>query len=406
MTTSQREYGAIFSSKWRKILLPNACSCIWKTLPRVHRPSAQRIYSASVNTAKYSGGTTNTMNTEPRLLSRDAFREAVFQRTSHRCTVGICSATAQDAHHIIERRLFPDGGYYLDNGAALCARHHILAEQTLLTCDELREALGIRSVILPPHLYPDERYDKWGNVILPNGRRLMGELFDDESVRKILEPVLHLFDHRVKYPRTWHLPWSPSVSPDDRVLDADTVDGWRNTEVVITEKMDGECTTLYHDYLHARSVDYSSHVTRNWMRNYHAQFAHDIPVGMRICGENLSFRHSIHYTDLPMKFMVFSVWDGTRCLSWRDTLEWCTLLGLTPVPIVWCGLFDGDVRQLRRTAAGVEETDGREGYVIRPSRAFSLRDFSTVVGKYVRKNHVRTHGHWMRSHFVPNEVAK
>ena len=30
-----------------------------------------------------------------------------------------------DAHHIMDRRLWKDGGYYLSNGAALCSKHHL-----------------------------------------------------------------------------------------------------------------------------------------------------------------------------------------------------------------------------------------------------------------------------------------
>ena len=66
----------------------------------------------------------------------------------------ICGAPGQDAHHIIERRLFDDGGYYLDNGATLCAACHVKAEMTVLTCDAIRSAAGITQIVLPPHLYP------------------------------------------------------------------------------------------------------------------------------------------------------------------------------------------------------------------------------------------------------------
>lgn len=50
------------------------------------------------------------------LLTRDQFREGVFARDAHRCV--FCGRTAAetpegklDAHHIIERRLWGDGGY-------------------------------------------------------------------------------------------------------------------------------------------------------------------------------------------------------------------------------------------------------------------------------------------------------
>ena len=55
--------------------------------------------------------------------------------------------------------------------------------------------------------------------------------------------------NRIKYPRTPHLPFSPGRSDDDIGLGKVEFTG----EVVVTEKLDGENTTLYHDYLHART---------------------------------------------------------------------------------------------------------------------------------------------------------
>ena len=75
------------------------------------------------------------------LLSRDKFREGVFNRDKHKCVV--CGQPAQDAHHILERRLFASGGYFLENGASVCAEHHLDAEATTLSCDHLRELVGI-----------------------------------------------------------------------------------------------------------------------------------------------------------------------------------------------------------------------------------------------------------------------
>ncbi len=176
------------------------------------------------------------------LLTRDQFREGVFAREGHTCV--ICAAQAQDAHHIIERRLFPDGGYYLDNGASLCGEHHLQAEQTTLSADVIREKASITNIVLPPHLYRDQEYDKWGNPMLANGTRLKGDLFFDESVQKILAEggVLTLFTNHVKYPRTHHLPWSPGLTKDDRQMSVD--DPFKGQEVVATIKMDGENTSI------------------------------------------------------------------------------------------------------------------------------------------------------------------
>ena len=72
--------------------------------------------------------------------------------------------------------------------------------------------------------------------------------------------MLGQFTTRVRYPRTYHLPWAPGAIDDDRVLS--DVRSFEGQEVVVTAKMDGEQTTLYTDYLHARSVCWSLHPSR------------------------------------------------------------------------------------------------------------------------------------------------
>ena len=172
-----------------------------------------------------------------KLLTRDEFRNQVFERDNHHCVV--CYNPGQDSHHILERRLWNDGGYYIGNGATVCGDCHIKAEQTLISCDELREKAGITQIVLPEHMYGDLESEKWGNILLVSGRRLKGELFFDESVQKILSSggVLELFDEYVKYPRSMHLPWS-HPSKDDKVIK--NLDAFIGQEVVVTLKMDGE----------------------------------------------------------------------------------------------------------------------------------------------------------------------
>jgi hypothetical protein len=335
-----------------------------------------------------------------KLLSRDEFRAAVFNRDGDKCV--ICKAKAQDAHHIIERKLWSNGGYYLDNGASLCGIHHIEAEQTTLSCEQIREACGITHIILPEHLYRDQAYDKWGNPILPNGTRLHGDLFQDQSVQKILEQgnMLGLFTHFVKYPRSYHLPWSENVRSDDKV--------WWNTpligkDVVITMKMDGENTTMYSDHIHARSIESGNHPSRDRVKSMWGAIAQDIPPGWRICGENLFAKHSIHYQELPSYFLVFSVWNESNvCLSWDDTETWANLLGFKTVPVVYRGTFYKDIAIKGWPEWQKLFNDPSEGYVVRSADAFHYGDFRNNLNKFVRKNHVQTHGHWMRGQLIPN----
>lgn len=335
------------------------------------------------------------------LLSRDVFREKTFARDKYRCVV--CKAPAVDAHHILERRLFPDGGYYLENGASVCGPCHLKAETTEISCETLRTAIGITKFPIPPHLYSDQPYDKWGNPILPNGMRTKGELFHDTSVQKVLEPVLHLFTDYVKYPRTYHLPWSPGVTKDDRIMEG--LDNFKEGPVVVTVKMDGENSTLYKDYLHARSLNYEPHPSRGSLKALHASIAHDIPQGWRVCGENLYAKHSIAYSRLESHFQVFSIWDDRNvCLSWEETLEWASLLGLATVPTLYVGPWnEAHIRSLARSE---HDGDPCEGYVVRVAKRFAYGQFKTHVGKYVRADHVQTQGHWMRSMIEVNGLHK
>lgn len=346
---------------------------------------------------------------QPKLLTRDEFREAVFKRDNYQCVVCGASDVPLDAHHILERKLWGDGGYYIENGASVCEEHHIEAEQTVISCDALREKCGISRVVLPDHLYKDQMYDKWGNPILPNGQRMKGELFLDPSVQKILSPVLHLFTNRVKYPRTYHLPWSPGVTKDDRIIS--DLSCFQGQSVVVTAKMDGENTTMYRDGIHARSLEYDAHPSRAWVKSLHARIAHEIPENWRICGENLYAKHSIHYTNLSDLFLVFSIWDGLRCLPWKDTVEYAEVLGLRTVPVLVgeCTWEHGFDKELVALGSSLEKNglhgDPSEGYVVRLADEFAYGAFRRSAGKYVRANHVATSHHWRFEKLVPNLVG-
>ena len=60
---------------------------------------------------------------------RERFRNEVFERDEYKCV--ICGETENlDAHHIMDRRYFTNGGYVRHNGITLCQREcHLNAEQ-------------------------------------------------------------------------------------------------------------------------------------------------------------------------------------------------------------------------------------------------------------------------------------
>jgi len=305
------------------------------------------------------------------LLSRDSFREGVFKRDKHLCVV--CKSPAVDAHHLLDRKLFSDGGYYLDNGVSLCSACHIEAENGNITPQELREFAGINCMILPEGYDSNLSYDKWGKS----------------------------FPEYVKYPRTFHLPWSEKCSDDDKKL-IDTTH-FDRCEVVVSIKMDGENTTLYSDKNHARSLDSKNHPSRNWVKGLWASIAHEIPKGWRICGENLYAEHTIPYNNLASYFQVISIWDREWCMSWDETVEWCKLFDLETVPVFYRGIFDPYA--IKKAFPEEYNGDPTEGYVIRKADGFEYDRFDLSVAKFVSNKFViSSNEHWMQKKVVPNKL--
>ena len=328
-----------------------------------------------------------------KLLTRPQFKEAVFARDNHTCV--LCDLPANDAHHILDRQLWNDGGYYLDNGVSVCAEHHLACERTDVSIETLLKAANIKTRLAPLHMYVDQSYDKWGNCILSNGQRTKGELFYNENVQKIIKDHLHKFTDFVKYPRSYHLPWSVGVTNDDRIVN--TLTHFEGQRVVVTEKLDGENTSLYKDGIHARSVESKYHASRDWVKSFWAKFAYDIPASHRICGENMFALHSIKYDSLLSYFYGFSMWHEQICMSWDDTQEWFELLGIQSVPVLYDGVWD------EKLIKGLwNDSMTTEGYVVRVADSFHSKDFKTKLAKFVRKDHVQTSDHWMQAAIKQN----
>lgn len=206
----------------------------------------------------------------------------------------------------------------------------------------------------------------------------------------------------VKYPRTPHLPWSLSVSSDDKMLT--DLNHFNGKNVIVSIKMDGENTTMYNNGIHARSLDSKSHPSRDWVKGFWSAIKNDIPDGYRICGENLFAQHSISYNDLKSYFYGFSMWDGENCLSWKDTTEWFGLLGINPVTVIYQGQWNEDVIKELSTTLDLTK---HEGYVVRNSDTFKYQDFQTNVAKFVRENHVQPDSvHWFQKEVIPNKIIK
>lgn len=202
---------------------------------------------------------------------------------------------------------------------------------------------------------------------------------------------------RKKYPRTLHLPFSEGINSDDKVLKDTSI--FHGQRVIVTEKMDGENSTLYNDYFHARSLDSAHHPSRSWLKSFHSNISYLIKENERVCGENLFAKHSIEYENLESYFYGFSIWENDICLDWDATIIRFKELGITPVKILFDGIYD------EKTIKSLYKPNTQmEGFVVRLASKFRYEDFSKSVAKFVRKNHVQTDKHWMNQAVVPNKL--
>jgi hypothetical protein len=210
----------------------------------------------------------------------------------------------------------------------------------------------------------------------------------------------------IKYPRTFHLPWSEVITTDDKILP--NVDHFIDKNMIVNVKMDGENFSLYSDYCHARSIDSNTHPSRTWIKNLHARICYNIPYNWRVCGENLYAKHTIHYKYLDDYFMVFSIWDDKNaCLSWKETVEWCKLLDLKHVPILYEGQWDENL--IKHLYKPMFEQDQCEGYVVRLADSFTYGTFNHSVAKYVNgkfSEDIKNHQHWQFEKITINLCKK
>lgn len=203
-----------------------------------------------------------------------------------------------------------------------------------------------------------------------------------------------------KYPQTPHLPWSPGTTRDDKKLQS--TDHFNGQVVVITEKLDGENTTIAFNRIHARSCDSKDHPSRHWIKSNFAYLSRTLDPNYRICGENVFAEHSIPYENLESYFYGFSLWRNELCIAWEPTRTYFAQYFIVPVPVLYYGIWDEKICQAlmqERTEKGL-----MEGYVVRNINSFTMDNFDKNVAKYVRANHVQTDEHWLNKPLVKNKL--
>lgn len=205
-----------------------------------------------------------------------------------------------------------------------------------------------------------------------------------------------------KYGRTFHLPQSPGVSSDDKVLKS------LNTiielgDVVITEKMDGENCTIFSKGTYARSPDGKYHPSRDWIKSFSSSISHFLNDDERIVGEYLYAKHSIQYENLNSYFNGFAFIKNDIVSSWKDTLEIFNLFNITPVNVLYSGPLS---EKIIDKIINSMNFNTQEGFVVRPMCSFNENEQQFRMGKYVRKNHVQTNNHWMFEQIIKNKIKE
>lgn len=329
-----------------------------------------------------------------KLLTRDRFRESVLKRDRYKCI--ICKEPAIDCHHILDRKLFSDGGYYLSNGASLCTEHHLEAERCELTVEEIRGAAGITEIILPEGFDKGIVYDKWG--------------------QEVNEGIVSR-----KYGRTYHFNFSPGTTSDDRISHNYWDMVCKINNFILTEKLDGENNCLSEHGVYARS--HAATTESRWTQDIRQRWEvmkYDLKGGIQIFLENLYAIHSIEYKKLDQHYFVFAVRENGRCLGWEEVSWWAKQFDLPTVPvleIVQPGkLTEEQFKQKVLTFASCSselishnhimdevgnivnnEPCTREGIVGVNADEYLLRNFDKNCLKYVRAKHVKTDEHWTKN---------
>jgi len=357
-------------------------------------------------------------------MTRQEFREKCVKRDGGQCLVPGCGAEVTtdpdgpgEVHHIIERKLWNDGGYIPDNGACVCNEHHRLAEENIIPPQAFWRWAGVKDVPLPS--LSGSTTEQYGNAINKWGESLE-------------EPAWQEHRDYIKYPSTRHLPFSHERDADDTAHDK--LEWATGYPLIATVKMDGGNAMLVSDKENPIRARNGRHADKEhfdmakqwyWENDLYSQ----IPEHLQIFGEWLYAKHSIHYgcdCDDPCDdigpaledyFQVFGIYD-TRYnlwLGWRKTIQIAEEMDLTVTPSAYTkyelGTYPNDGsgtqmlwQQLYDLSQKVVD-QGHEGIVVRSVLPFHYGQINQRLGKYVRPGHVKDgEEHWSHRELVQNKL--
>jgi len=214
-----------------------------------------------------------------------------------------------------------------------------------------------------------------------------------------------------KYNRTFHFPFSPGATNDDKI--ASSMESLIGVEIVLTEKMDGSNTSLESKGCFARTHSGPpTHPSFDGLKALHAEIGFQMASGMQIFGEWCFAKHSIEYNALPGYFLVFGIREVMATepfwYDWEEVEFHAQYFGLPTVPILFKGIVnsESELKDLVESLMIQPSCCGgiREGVVCRVTREFDDKEFPKCVMKCVRANHVQTSDHWKDQEIVKNKL--
>lgn len=349
--------------------------------------------------------------------NRHKFRENCFKRDNNECVVPWCDSEAVDAHHIIERREWSNGGYFAKNGASVCSKHHKYAEKNMIPPQAFWMWLGIDNPITPDGY--DVNINKWGDTF---------ETPPWEEHRKY-----------IKYPSSHHLPFSNMGDKNDTYIKS--VERFLEKPLVITEKIDGSNASLVKDKedpVRARNGSHAKHESFDLLKQLYWQYdVYDkLPENMQIFGEWVHAKHSIHYgcdceeqcvdvgenisdvvneniNDERAFFQIFGVYNTKHniWLSWPTVENIAQQLGFPTTPVIEKSKCDSPMFENRNefydkvyNMAQNVVKNGGEGLVVRTKFPYHYDQWKDNLGKFVRENHVKTDEHWKHTEQIYNNL--
>ena len=214
-----------------------------------------------------------------------------------------------------------------------------------------------------------------------------------------------------KYGRTYHFPFSPGTTSDDRIQHQYWMHVQQMKEIVHTEKLDGENNCLNQYGVFARS--HATPTTSAWTNNIRQRWQsikNDLG-DIELFGENIYAIHSIEYKKIEHYFYVFAVRYLDTWLSWEEVQFYAAAFDFPTVPVLNVVsdfndelTFKNKVLALTTKNSAFDSYDilskkpcTIEGVVSRNVDAFAVNALGVNVFKYVRKGHVKTDEHWTKN---------